>query len=165
MSEKLTADKRLHPRCASCLAQAQCLLFSEIPVRVLSSIQAVVQVRRCRRADMIFREGEPTSGFFIVRSGWSKVFNIRPDGRKTVQAIAGPGHVLGLVEVLTGSRLQSSAQALEECEVEYVSVADFSQILATNPDLRIQLLEAAHRQIQNARKELVDFAAVRAAAP
>jgi len=114
---------------------------------------------------MIFREGEPTSGFFIVRSGWSKVFNIRPDGRKTVQVIAGPGHVLGLVEVLTGSRLQSSAQALEECEVEYVSAADFSQILATNPDLRIQLLEAAERQIQNARKELVDFAAVSAAAP
>jgi len=98
MSEKLTADKRLHPRCASCRAQTQCLFFSEIPVHVLSSIQAVVQVRWCRRADMIFREGEPTSGFFIVRSGWSTVFNIRPDGRKSVTSRAGTSSVMAPVE-------------------------------------------------------------------
>jgi len=165
MSKNSTEDKRLHPRCACCSAQTQCLLFSQIPVHALSCIQAVVQVTRRPRADTIFREGEPARGFFIVRSGWAKVFTSRPDGRKAVQAIAGPGHILGLIEVLTGSRLQSSAQALEECEVEYVNAAEFSQILATNPDLRIQLLEAAHRQIQNARKEFVDLAAAPSPAP
>jgi len=94
--------------------QGQCLLFSQVPVDALSCIQAVVEVIRCPRAHTIFREGDRASGFFIVRSGWTKVFRKHPDGRKTIQGIAGPGHVLGLVEVLTGSRLQSSAQALDE---------------------------------------------------
>lgn len=111
------------------------------------------------RAHTIFREGDRASGFFIVRSGLAKVFRKHPDGRKTVQGIAGPGQVLGLVEVLTGARLQSSAQALDDCEIEYVDPTNFAQILETNRDLRTGLLEVTS-QIENSREELLEFAGV-----
>jgi len=162
MSNDPTVEVRLPRRCAGCLARRQCLFFSvfSIPVRILFAVQAVVEVRICLRAEMILREGDPATGFYIVRSGWIKLFTSRPSTGQTVLGIARAGDVLGLLELLVGSRLQSSAQALDECELERVNAADFSQILKKNQHLETDLLKAAREQIQSSRNELFDFAGI-----
>ncbi|RPJ55200.1 MAG: cyclic nucleotide-binding domain-containing protein [Acidobacteria bacterium] len=158
MSNDPTVEERLPRRCASCLARHQCLFFSIFSIPGLSAVQAVVEVRVCLRAETILREGDPATGFYIVRSGWIKLFASRPSSGQTVLGIARAGHVLGLLELLLESRLQSSAQALDECELEHVHALDFLEILKKNQHLKTDLLKTAREQIQ--RNELFHFAGI-----
>ena len=63
-----------------------CRLFESLPPVELASIAEFSVLKQVLRGAFIFREGEPTSGFFIVRSGAVNVHRISAEGReKTIR--------------------------------------------------------------------------------
>ncbi|WP_017304713.1 cyclic nucleotide-binding domain-containing protein [Spirulina subsalsa] len=40
-----------------------------------------------KKGEVIFKQGEPATGFFIVKSGRVKVFNVSPTGKEQILKI------------------------------------------------------------------------------
>jgi len=58
--------------------------------------------RRFARGQLIFLEGEPCAGLFIVGSGAVKILKLSPQGREQILAQLGPGDTFNEVAVLDG---------------------------------------------------------------
>ena len=66
-------------------------LFSGLPVDSLADLLTDAVVRVHAKRKVVFDQGDPVTHFFVVLSGWVKLFRLRPDGTEVVMEIFGPG--------------------------------------------------------------------------
>ena len=83
------------------------------------------------RGKVLFAEGEPARGVFILRSGKAAVSISSSEGRLVILRLAQAGDVLGLNAVLRNSPHETTVKTLGPCRTDYIS--------------RDQLLELMHK--------------------
>jgi CRP/FNR family transcriptional regulator len=126
-------------------------LFRELAPEDLRALAAEAQVRRLSKGELLFLEGEPVRGLFVVQKGFIKVYKLDPEGRKQVVLhVEGSGRVLAEVALfLERPTYPASAEALEESEVLALPKDRFFQLLEERPPLARALIRyLARRQGQ-----------------
>jgi CRP-like cAMP-binding protein len=79
---------------------------------------ATLAVRRAYQPDkVIFLEGEPCAGLFVVHSGHVKIYKVSPEGREQILTIIGPRDSFNDVAVFDGGSNPASAQAMDALEL------------------------------------------------
>ncbi len=69
------------------------------------------------RGEVLFLEGEPCRGLYVVECGQIRIFKSSPEGREQVLLVAKPGDSFNDVPVFDGGPNPASASALEESTV------------------------------------------------
>ncbi len=87
--------------------------FRPLDENTLAAIAASVKPRRYEAEQVIFLEGEPCAGLFIVHAGRVKVYASSPEGREHILTIIGPRDSFNDVAVFDGGPNPASAQAME----------------------------------------------------
>ncbi|MCD6292703.1 MAG: Crp/Fnr family transcriptional regulator [Deltaproteobacteria bacterium] len=119
--------------------------MEEQHLRELSGIAMVVSYKR--RA-IIFSEGDPGSGFYLVKEGRVKIFMISPDGKEQILHVFGPGAPFGEVPVFAGQSFPANAVALEDSRLVFLPREDFVALVAANPSLALNLLAALSQRLR-----------------
>jgi thioredoxin reductase (NADPH) len=99
------------------------------------------QVRRVRRGDVLFREGEEHHEFFVILAGRIAIVEESWHGRRII-AVHGPGRFLGELSLLIGQTAFYTAIACEPGEVLAVPVERFRQLVGEDPALGELVLRA-----------------------
>lgn len=73
------------------------------------------------RGKVLFAEGEPARGVFILRSGRATVSISSSEGRVVTLRIAQPGDVLGLNSVLRNASYNTTVKTIESSRTDFVS--------------------------------------------
>ena len=71
----------------------------------------------------------------FVKSGLVKVYKESKDGRSYILKIVTPGEFLGLLSFYGNTIHQFSASAVEDCEIGYIDIQIFNQVLKKKRDL------------------------------
>ncbi len=66
-------------------ALQSCRMFESLNAADLQRVAGFATLQRVAQGEYLFREGEPTTGFYVVRSGAVHVHRIGPDGRAAVR--------------------------------------------------------------------------------
>jgi CRP/FNR family cyclic AMP-dependent transcriptional regulator len=140
--------------CELCTARVRCP-FGRLKDKIVRQFDAIARLKVYDYGIRIFRQGESSAGIFVVCTGWVELVHLTPLG-KSVAHDRGPGSVLGLTEVLTGTSYQASAHASKHSRLECVSKPDFQHFLSTNPESAIELLREACSETQRISTELYD---------
>lgn len=120
--------------------------FSGLDDATLRAV-AQVAVRRSYAIDqVVFVEGEPSDGLFIVEEGWLKVIKMSPDGREQVIHFLGPGETFNALSVFTEIPNPATVVALEDSIVWLVHREAMLLLLDTHPKLaRVTIQKLATR--------------------
>ena len=102
------------------------------------------------RGKVLFAEGEPARGVYILCSGRAAVSICSSEGRVLILRIAQPGDVLGLNAVLKSSAYDTTVKTVEACRTTFISRAEFSELLETSE-------AAAHVVLQLLSRELAEL--------
>src|SRR5512146_1610223 len=97
--------------------------------------------------EVLFLEGEPCAGLFIVERGWLKAVKISLSGREQIIRIVGAGDLFNEVEVFAGVPNQTTVIALERSEVCTISYPTMRQLLGEHPDLASIVNEDLARRV------------------
>jgi len=81
------------------------------------------------RGRVLFAEGEPAHGVYILRSGRATVSISSSEGRVVMLRMAQAGEVLGLNAVLRGSSYDTTVRTLEPSRTDFVSRAELIQLM------------------------------------
>lgn len=81
------------------------------------------------RACVLFAEGEPARGVYILRSGRATVSISSSEGRVVMLRMAQEGEVLGLNAVLRGSSYDATVKTLEPSRTDFISRAELIQLM------------------------------------
>ncbi len=83
------------------------------------------------RGKILFAEGEPARGVYILQTGRATVSISSSEGRIVTLRMAQTGAVLGLNSVLQNSAYEATVKTLEPCRIDFIS--------------RVELIELMHR--------------------
>ncbi len=103
-----------------------------------TTLKAVAQatIRRDYEAgQVVFLEGEPCTGLYVIQDGWLKAVKLSPTGREQTLHVVGPGEVFNAIGVFVESPNPATIVALEPATVWIVRRETMLQLLDEYPDL------------------------------
>jgi two-component system NtrC family sensor kinase len=115
-------------------------LFSEIPPDELDELCRVANLRRFSRGDVVFKEGDPGDGLYVVVEGEVELSAKLEIGTQRVLCRMGPGDFFGELAVLDERKRSAQATAAEDCSAYFLHREDLLKVVARSPRLAMNLL-------------------------
>jgi len=116
-------------------------LFAALDDAELSSLAARCGIRSYSAGEILFSEGEPCQGLYIVVDGRVRIFKISPGGREHVLAVESAGSSVAELPVFDGGSYPASAAAMETTHAVFVSRGDLRAICLEKPEVSLKLLQ------------------------
>ncbi len=139
----------------------RCMLLENLSERALGELQKHMRRITYGPGDLIFQEGGPSAGFYIVIKGlvqYGKRSGKR--GRRRILKLLGPGDCFG-EEMLFQSEICACpgyARAITETEVAFIERSAFMEFLRRYPSVTQRLCEYLIRQVRVFECKLVELA-------
>lgn len=99
--------------------------------------------------EMIFVEGEPCAGLYVIQAGWVKAVKSSLDGREQVLDFVGPGEAFNTYGVFASDANPASAIALEQTELYLIPRDTLLRLLETRPALARMVIRDLARRVQH----------------
>ena len=101
--------------------------------------QAGVTIRRMKRGELIFAEGEHSRAMYLIRSGMIRLYKKKGESQIELDTVRA-GQILGELAFLDGNPRSASGECLTDCEMIEISGVTFTNVLRGMPDwLKIML--------------------------
>jgi CRP/FNR family transcriptional regulator, cyclic AMP receptor protein len=123
-------------------------LFAALNDTELQSLAARCGIQTWPAGEVLFIEGEPCKGLYIVVSGRVRIFKTSPNGREHVLAIEGPGASVAELPVFDGDPYPASASAMEQAEALFVSRTDLRAICLEHPEVALKMLQVVGSRLR-----------------
>ena len=99
------------------------------------------------RGKVLFAEGEPAGGVFVLRTGRASVSIASSEGRVVILRIAQAGDVLGLNSVLRNSTYNTTLKTIEPCRTDFISAAELKELMERSQPGARAILQILSREI------------------
>lgn len=109
--------------------------------------------------EIIFLEGDPARGLWIVEQGNVKIFKLNPDGGEHILHLRGPGNTFNDIGALDGGNNPANASALSpETGVWLVPSEVITQIVTRNPQVALRVIRLLAVRIRSLVGQIEDLA-------
>lgn len=115
--------------------------FSALTAEERSRAAAMARRKQVRADQVLFMEGEPCAGLFVVISGLVKLYKISPDGKEQVLRHMAAGESFNEVPVFDGGANPVSAMAVEPGEILILSRERVLELLREYPAFTVAVVQ------------------------
>ena len=123
-------------------------LFADLTERELELLAARALPREYDPGEIIFSEGDPCEGLYIVAEGNVKIFNTSASGREQVLHIERAGNSLAELPVFDGGDYPASTAAVGRCTLLFISKKDFRALCLERPEVSLKVLKAVSARLR-----------------
>lgn len=134
-----------------------CQLFNGVGPDDLRNIAAIVAIKTLDKGDYVFREGEPSQGFFIVQTGAINVHRVNAIGKEQVIHVFRAGESFAEASLSMPSGYPANARATESAQVLLVQKAGFLALLRRHPEMAISMVAAMSMHLRILVGQLEDL--------
>jgi CRP-like cAMP-binding protein len=115
--------------------------FKSLPLKDITAIVSAGRVRRIPVGELVFREGAPSAGLFVLLSGLIHLVKVGPQGQEFIMAVIKPVIMFNEVAALDCEANPASARAAEGSLVWNVPCDRFQKLLESYPIVGLGLLK------------------------
>ena len=123
-------------------------LFAVLDDTELDSLASRCGVRSFDPGEILFQEGEPCLGLYIVVTGRIRIYKVSVNGREQVLAIEGPGASVAELPVFDGGTYPASGSAVDKSEALFVSRNELRAICLEHPQVSLKLLQVVGARLR-----------------
>ena len=123
-------------------------IFADLSPTELQFLAERSVPRNYSPGEIIFSEGEPCTGLFVIESGHLRIFKSSPSGREQVLAIEGPGSSVAELPVFDGGNYPASTSAVDEARVYFISKQDFHSLCLVHPKVSLKVLKVVGARLR-----------------
>jgi len=121
-------------------------LFRGLGEDDLRALVAIGVAKQHARGEMIFHEGDPSRGFYVVLVGRVKLFKLSPAGKEQILHVHGAGEPFAEAALEEGATYPASATATDPAVALRFPRRAFQQLLGERPVLATNLIaRLSHR--------------------
>jgi CRP/FNR family cyclic AMP-dependent transcriptional regulator len=133
-------------------------LFSLLSDNQLGSLFPAIQHRSYPRHAFMLRAGERPDALYIILAGRAKVLIEDGEGREVTLTIIGPSEFFGEMSLIDDKPRSASVEALEACEILYISKAAFMGCLRDNFEVAMLMLRSVVGRLREADRKIASLA-------
>jgi len=138
-------------------------LFATLTPAEIEELAQRTLERRFDTGEVLFREGDPCHGFFVLGQGRVKIFKTSATGREITLAVESAPSSVAEVPLFDGGPYPATVSALEEVVAYLISKQDFRKVCLSNPQVALKVLAAVGQRLRQlvGVVESVSFGSVR----
>lgn len=125
-----------------------CQLFAGLPPADLRNIAAIAVPKSLNKGEYLFREGDPSAGFYVVQKGAINVHRVSPSGKEQVIHVFRPGESFAEATLATETGYPADARALEPSQVLLIRKHEFIALLKRQPELALRMLGSMSQHLR-----------------
>jgi CRP-like cAMP-binding protein len=114
-------------------------------------------VRRFRRGQALFTEGDRAERVFLIDRGWVMISCMSPEGREIVLGLRGSGDIIGELSTLDGEARSATAQAVADVDAIVAAGGVLTQALE-EPAAARELINVLATRLRDADRKRLQFA-------
>lgn len=123
-------------------------IFSGLTDAELQFLAQRTVPRHYQQGEIVFSEGEPCSGLYVVDSGHIRIFKSSASGREQVLGIEGPGSSVAELPIFDGGSYPASVAAIRDATLLFVSKQDFQQLCLSHPQVALKVLRVVGARLR-----------------
>lgn len=108
--------------------------FCRLSATALKAFEAIKFTTAYPQGAVLFMEGQPSRGVFMLCKGRVKMSTSSSDGKALILKIIGPGEVMGLNAAVSGRPYELTVETLEPCQVNFIKREDFLRFLGEHSE-------------------------------
>lgn len=122
-------------------------LFAGLEEPHLSGLLRDASVRVHPKGQLLFQQGDTADRFYVVLSGWVKIFRLTPDGDQAVMGLFTRGESFAEAAMFMGGQFPASAEVVEEARLLRVESGPFQKQLYAEPAIAVAMLASVSRRM------------------
>jgi CRP/FNR family cyclic AMP-dependent transcriptional regulator len=131
--------------------------LSELATDERADLEALGSLRRYRRGDVLFHQGDDAGAVLVLLEGHVKAAMLN-DGREVILAFPGPGELLGELSAVDGEPRSGTVRAVDDVEALVIPGSAFRAFLEHRPRIALVLLRSVAARLRAADRQRVDYA-------
>lgn len=98
--------------------------------------------------EIIFSEGDPCEGLYVIQSGAVKIFKSSAGGREQVLGMERAGSSVAELPVFDGGPYPASTSAVVDSTLLFINKNDFYQLCRQQPDVALKILRVVGARLR-----------------
>ncbi len=126
-----------------------------------TGLEAISSAKTCNafeKGQVIFEKGSVPEGIFCIHAGKVKVYMTGDEGRDQIVRFAKGGDILGYRSLISGEPYSASAAALEDSVICFIPQATFFEVLKSDKQLPMAVIQCLSGELLKAREQVVNLA-------
>ncbi len=123
-------------------------IFSGLTDAELRYVAQCAAPRHYAVGTLVFSEGEPCAGLYVVLSGHIRVFKTSAAGREQVLTIDGPGSSVAEIPVFDGGPYPASGSAASDATLLFIGKQDFQGLCLAHPEVALKVLRVVGTRLR-----------------
>jgi CRP/FNR family cyclic AMP-dependent transcriptional regulator len=123
-------------------------IFAELTSAQLAFLTQRVVPKQFDPGELLFAEGDPCLGMYIVERGHIRIFKSSPGGREQVLSIDGPGSSVAELPVFDGGPYPASGSAVDSATILLVRKQDFHALCLEHPEVALKVLRVVGMRLR-----------------
>jgi CRP-like cAMP-binding protein len=123
-------------------------LFRGLPEDDLLALRDIGLPRSFAKGEILFQEGQPSRGFFLVIRGAVKLYKLSLGGKEQILHVHRPGEPFAEATLGEGARYPASAAATEAAHGLLFPRDDFTRLIGRRPGLAANLIARLSQRVR-----------------
>ncbi len=132
-------------------------LFSELSVQQLRLVTSFSKLKKYKKGERIFNEGDLYVGFYILLKGTVKVSKISIKGKESIVHIVKSLNAFADVPMFEGDIYPVSAEAIEESLTLFIPKEKFITLLHDEPNITFKMLAGFAKRMRSLVNQIEDL--------
>lgn len=138
---------------------SQSVLFSGLSECGLAALLADAVVLRRDRGTVLFTQGEPASGFYIVLEGWLKLYRITTSGDEAVVGVFTKGDSFGEAVCFSDGRYPVNAETVTDTRLLLVPARNLINRIREAPEIALAMLSSTSKHLHRLVRQVEELKA------
>lgn len=123
-------------------------IFAGLDESQLRALERRFVPKLYQREQVVFEEGQPAQGLYLVARGAVRIYKSSPEGREQVLAIERAGNTVAEIPLFDGGPYPASVSAAEDSELLFLSRGDFDALCREHPQVPLKVLAAVGKRLR-----------------
>ncbi len=123
-------------------------LFAGLDDPQIERVRGIARLIQARRREVIFREGDPVEGIFVLLDGLVKIYKLSPEGKEHILHVIHPGQTFAEAAVFMAGGYPAYAEALQKSRAVLLPKRAFLDLLRTEPEISLRMIAALSRYLK-----------------
>jgi CRP/FNR family transcriptional regulator len=140
-------------------------IFCDMPMDTLKAFEEIKSVGTYPRNTILFSEGRPVRGIFLLCDGRAKLSICSDSGKRLTLRVAGPGEVLGLGAALSNTPYEITAELLDSSQIVFIRKKELTKFLREHPEVCMQVVRMLSQDLHGAYERVRSIGLVHSRRP
>ena len=131
-------------------------IFSDLKEKEIQKLQEASRKIKYGRGEIIFQEGAPAFGFYLIFEGMVKLVKRSMRAKSQILKIVGPGEILGETTLFDKGSYNAYAKTLEPAIVGFIERGDFFYFLERHPKTIFRLYVKLSEELKAFQNKLAE---------